>query len=132
MRDLEHARLMLTVARKDLKAMGGMTDVEAFDVEIFGFHAQQAVEKALKAWLSLSGIEYPWTHDLEQLFVLLEQGGETISDHFRSLVDLTDFAVQFRYEAFEGPDSEVDRMEVINRVTELIKHVDDLITKVGS
>jgi HEPN domain-containing protein len=88
------------------------------------------VEKALKAWLSLSGIEYPWTHDLEQLFALLEQCGETIPDNFRSLVELTDFAVQFRYEAFEGPDSEVDRMQVIDRVTELIKHVDDLLKKV--
>jgi hypothetical protein len=34
MRDLEHACLMLTIARKDLKAMEGMKDVEAFDVEI--------------------------------------------------------------------------------------------------
>jgi len=33
----------------------------AFADEIFGFHAQQAVEKGLKAWICLHGIEYPFT-----------------------------------------------------------------------
>ena len=85
MQDLEHARMMLTLARKDLKAMRGMTDVEDFDVEIFGFHAQQAVEKILKAWLSLAGVEYPRTHNLMQLFTLIEECGRSI------LVGLTQF-----------------------------------------
>ena len=31
---------------------------------IFGFHAQQTVEKIFKAWLCLNGKEYPFTHDL--------------------------------------------------------------------
>ncbi|NIR50348.1 HEPN domain-containing protein [candidate division KSB1 bacterium] len=34
-----------------------------FDDEIFGFHAQQAVEKVVKAWPNLLGIVYPRTHD---------------------------------------------------------------------
>jgi HEPN domain-containing protein len=67
MNGVEHAREMLTLAQRDFKALQGMLDVETFADEIFGFHAQQAVEKALKAWLTLVGVEYPRTHDLEEL-----------------------------------------------------------------
>ena len=47
-KDIEHARMMFSMAYKDLKAMNGMKDEEIFDDEIFGFHAQQSVEKMLK------------------------------------------------------------------------------------
>lgn len=62
MSDREHAYMLLGLARRDLTALGGMLDVNTFADEIFGFHAQQAVEKALKAWLSLIEIEYPSIH----------------------------------------------------------------------
>jgi HEPN domain-containing protein len=35
------------------------------------FHAQQCVEKYVKAFLTLQGIAFPKTHDIEQLFRLL-------------------------------------------------------------
>jgi len=41
--------------------------------------------------------------------------------------DLTDFAVQFRYEAFEGLGRELDRLEITHQVTELVEHVDKLL-----
>lgn len=41
------------MAEKDHTALQGMLDTQIFADEIFGFHAQQAAEKALKAWLSL-------------------------------------------------------------------------------
>ena len=52
MNDLEHAKLLLSMAKKDLKALEGMEDAQVFEDEIFGFHTQQAAEKALKSWLS--------------------------------------------------------------------------------
>jgi HEPN domain-containing protein len=73
-----------------------MLDTRIFADEIFGFHAQQAAEKALKAWLSLSSMDYPRIHDLEELLVLLTQHEATIPEQFYGLIDLTDFAVQFR------------------------------------
>lgn len=69
--DQEHARALLDMARKDARALRGMRDPEVFAVEIFGFHAQQAVEKALKAWCAQRGITYPLTHDLSELLTLL-------------------------------------------------------------
>ena len=66
MSDQEHAEEILEASRRDLRALRGMGDVEAFSDEIFGFHAQQAVEKALKAWLAFLGQRFPKTHDLKQ------------------------------------------------------------------
>jgi HEPN domain-containing protein len=60
-------------------------------------HLQQAVEKALKAWLALKRIDYPKTHDLNPLLGLLEDQGERI-EPFWSLLELNPFGVQFRYE----------------------------------
>lgn len=44
----EEARYLLSAAVKDLRALQGMSDGSVFADEIFGFHAQQAVEKALR------------------------------------------------------------------------------------
>lgn len=52
MSDQEHAESILEAARRDLRALRAMDDAVAFPDEIVGFHAQQAVEKALKAWLA--------------------------------------------------------------------------------
>lgn len=64
--------LLLAAASRDFRALQGMTNPGVFADEIFGFHAQQAAEKALKAWLSVLDVEYPRTHDLTMLLALLE------------------------------------------------------------
>ncbi len=50
MNQIDQAELLLLMALKDMKAMDLMITPESIDDEIFGFHAQQAVEKSLKAW----------------------------------------------------------------------------------
>ncbi len=64
MNDLEHARNLLTLAYHDLTALKGMQDAEMFTDGIFGFLAQQSVEKALKACISTQGGTYPTVHDI--------------------------------------------------------------------
>ena len=62
---LDHARALLARARDDLyvvRRLRGEADAPGW---VLGFHAQQAVEKALKSVLSSHGIEYPGTHTLE-------------------------------------------------------------------
>ncbi|MBZ5640302.1 MAG: HEPN domain-containing protein [Acidobacteriia bacterium] len=92
MSDLEHARLLIRIAARDLKALRGMLDPKTFDDEVFGFHAQQAVEKTLKGWLSFLGEQYPRTHDLEELGATLRARGSVVPDRFSGLFELTDFA----------------------------------------
>jgi hypothetical protein len=44
--DIEHARALLEMAKRDHRALSRMLDPQDFAEEIFGFHAQQVVEKA--------------------------------------------------------------------------------------
>ena len=61
------------------------------------FHAQQCVEKYLKARLVEADISFPKTHDLEALLdLILPQ--EPLWEALRpKLNDLTSFAITFRY-----------------------------------
>ncbi len=115
MRDIKHARLMADMAAADLQAICHMTDPSQFADSVFGFHCQQSVEKLCKAWLSLVGIEYPRTHDLRTLFHLIESHDPEHLTPFIDLVDLTDYAVQFRYEAPLDLDS-LDRPVLSKRI----------------
>jgi HEPN domain-containing protein len=60
------------------------------------FHAQQAVEKYLKAALAWKGVDFPRTHDVDFLLAECRKvvGGEL--DHI-DLKSLTDFGVSVRY-----------------------------------
>lgn len=61
------------------------------------FHAQQCIEKYLKARLVESDIAFPKTHDLEEL-IELNLPQEPLWEVFRpKLIELTTFAVAFRY-----------------------------------
>ena len=66
--------------------------------EVFGFHAQQAVEKLLKARLVSLGVDYPKAHNLLTLVELLAANGDPLPDALAELFYLTPFATTFRYE----------------------------------
>ncbi len=128
MRDTDHARAMLSLAREDLNVLEAMRDPVEFPTRVFGFHAQQAVEKALKAWLALLGVRYPLTHALATLIASVEDSSGEPAEAFRDLDMLTPFAVQYRYEAYEGPFGELNRDWVIARVADLV----DLVARLTS
>ena len=120
---LDHARGLLLMARKDFDAMRGMIGNPLFADDVFGFHAQQAIEKALKAWLAARSIDFPLTHDISRLLGLLEQAGVDVS-LFWPLVQYTVFAVQARYEAgLMESEASVDRLAVIAEVEKLLTTV---------
>lgn len=126
----EEALLLLSAAHRDLRALRGMFDAHVFVDEIFGFHAQQAVEKALKAWLAFFDVQYPRTHDLTLLLSLLEANGQDVND-FQDLVELNPYAVQYRYEAFDEMSGSIDRDTIVRRVDELMSLVDSFVSSAG-
>lgn len=66
--------------------------------DIAAYHIQQAVEKALKYWLSTIGIEYPRTHDINALIALLETERQTIPNWLYDGSDLLNrYATSSRY-----------------------------------
>ena len=127
MSDVKCARVMYRAAERDVLTLRSMT-ADA-PVESFGFHVQQAAEKALKAWLALLGETYPLTHSIETLLDLLDDRGAA-TEPFRSLIDYTPYAVEFRYVGVD-PDAEpIDREGAILLVEALLEQVRGELVKV--
>lgn len=70
------------------------------DDETVGFHAQQAIEKWLKAVMALHGLEEVRTHDLGRLLVFLGRAGIDSPPGADQLDSLSIYAVPMRYADF--------------------------------
>ena len=97
--------------------------------ESFGFHVQQAAEKALKAWLAVLGQVYPLRHDLDDLLDLLAANGAAVG-FFRPLAVFTPYAVRFRYEGLEPGHEPIDRPAALAMTRALVQHVLDRLAEV--
>ena len=123
MSDPKCARMMLDSAERDLRSMRLLADEGP--EESFGFHLQQAGEKALKAWIAVLGGLYELTHTLETLLEQLDECGadEVDVDRFRGLAGYTPYAVEFRYQGVDEDTEPIDREAAIVLVDELLNHV---------
>jgi HEPN domain-containing protein len=63
---------------------------------IVAFHAQQAVEKSLKAVLASVGVDLPFTHNLAALVQLCEDAGVDVPAELEEAAVLTPYAVAAR------------------------------------
>ena len=121
MSDLKCVRVLLAAADRDIEILQLMHDSTGGSDEIFGFHAQQAAEKSLKAWLALLGEVYPLTHDLDALIERLS-GRNADVGRYRGLTVHSAFAVQFRYEGMTEGIS-IDREHALHLVSALLQQV---------
>ncbi len=97
-----------TLIRKVLK------DTEIPDA-IIGLHAQQAVEKAIKAVLAIHAVSVPKTHALGHLLDLLERNGIEGPPQLAKADELAPWAVEFRYGLDDPPT--LDRAAVLQLVS---------------
>ena len=67
------------------------------------FHAQQAAEKALKAVLVHASVDFPRTHDLQALLVLIGDAGIAVPPELEGVSALTQFAAATRYPGAPEP-----------------------------
>ena len=83
-------------ARSDLCLAQARPDNESILLQTLCFHAQQAAEKAIKAVLVFSNVEFPRTHNIRTLVELLPAGifRDPLLD---SAAGLTEYAVSSRY-----------------------------------
>jgi len=122
----ETATSFLHIAHRDLRTAVAMVDVSLFEEATWGFHLQQAIEKALKAWLLvLTPEQPPFSHNLRLLFqMLLDQGAAV--EPFVGLSRFTLYAVVWRYD--EDPDLEnLDRAVWNQLCADLLNHVGSLL-----
>jgi HEPN domain-containing protein len=87
-------------AESDLRlARLGSMDPQIFRGQVC-FHAQQAAEKAIKGVLLFRGIEFPLTHDIEELLEIAEDQGLIIPEEIQEADHLTPYAVETRYPGY--------------------------------
>jgi HEPN domain len=110
------AQILLIKAAEDEQTL----TMENLPEAILGFHAQQAVEKLLKALLSELKVPFELTHDLARLQKLVKGSGESLPMTPMSLGDLNDFSVFYRYDLlfqFAVPEKE-DVLETVRLIRE--------------
>jgi HEPN domain-containing protein len=70
---------------------------------IVGFHAQQAIEKLIKAVLAARGVAFMKSHALSYLIGLVEENEIEAPKELSEADVLSPWAVEFRYEGEEPP-----------------------------
>lgn len=92
---------------------------------LVAYHAQQAAEKYLKAFLTHHQIEFPKTHALDELLRRVEAVNRPLADSLRGISVLTPYAVETRYPGGAVPGSS----EEAQRAIELAEQVRDAVLK---
>ena len=122
----DEARRLLAKAAEDEYVLDRLLEDAAAPEAMFGFHAQQAAEKLLKAALFLAGAVPPRTHNLTQLLELAEAGGPQLPPGSEMLRWLTPYAVLYRYEGeAEADEEKLARREVRENLRALRCWVED-------
>ena len=112
------AAILARKAHDDAAAMRELSGNPEISDEIIGFHAQQAVEKWLKALLGSKGVNFEYTHDLRRLIAEVEAAVGEFPFATAEVVALTEHAVPLRYD--EILDAEpLDRDATVTLVNEL-------------
>ena len=104
---LELVRQWLGKAEEDFAVAQHLAAAQVLFYGAAGFHAQQAAEKFIKALLVRFQVEFPKTHDLDQLIDLVATIDNGLSDSLRNAASLTPYAVEVRYPS-ESPQLTLD------------------------
>ena len=98
---------------------------------VFGFHAQQAAEKLMKALLAHLGIQFELTHNLTRLAKSIAKVDQPLPDLGLPLRKLTRFGVVYRYE-FQPLAANPDRTIARTAVKLLRIHIEARITALSA
>ena len=129
-------RERLQAAYRHIRAFHRLVDFDEIDQEMYGFHAQQAVENAIKAWLSAADLEYRSVHDLRevanQILADPAEANTLAAAQLRSLIGYTSFqnpdrpgeqdnwltryAVSYRYSGASFRMDDIDKDRFIREI----------------
>jgi HEPN domain-containing protein len=117
----------LAKAESDLTAASWMLGSEG-PYDIACFHAQQAVEKALKTLLAFHAQPIPRSHDLEELqrlcLTFYSDPGLAALD----LAEMTDYAVALRYDIEFWPEKSTAQ-EAVMKATQVLEIIRAVVGK---
>jgi len=113
---------LIALAREDLASAEALHAAERISDSPVGFHAQQSVEKALKAVIASRGLEFPFTHDLGVLMQLCEDAGLAVPAELSAADRLNPYAAAIRYGL--GNPGTVDAEDALRWATLAIEWVE--------
>jgi len=93
----EFVRQWLLKAEEDLNAAKSLLTYGATFLSTVCFHSQQAAEKFLKAYLTYCQVEFPKTHDIDEILDLIAPVNGKLSESLRDTIVLTNYGVGVRY-----------------------------------
>jgi len=94
----EVSEVLARKAQGDAKVLRLLAPNDEIGDDAVGFHAQQAIEKWLKAVIASRGQDFEFTHDLHRLVMLASQGTGELPFDVDLVLTLTQYAVPLRYE----------------------------------
>jgi HEPN domain-containing protein len=103
----------LSKAERDLEAARVLLQSGMEDYENVGFHAQQAAEKVVKAFLVRHQVEFPKSHYLDRLRGLVAQVDQGLASRLTPADALTPYGVEFRYPGALGKVSQDQGKEAL-------------------
>jgi len=112
----EVAAVLTRKAEGDAKVMRNQDIAD----DAVGFHAQQAIEKWLKAVIASRGEDFEYTHDIRHLIVRAKLESREANQPFdlRQAINLTEYAVPLRYEDLLDAEP-LDRESTVSLVEEV-------------
>lgn len=122
--DLDVARGLGIKAESDLRA--AEVCIEHGPLDVAAFHIQQAAEKLLKALLASHAVQFPRTHDLDDLIDLTLPHCPALEPFRERLLGLNPYAVEVRYDAALYPDR-AEVLAALEIVKELRRRVHELL-----
>lgn len=93
----EFVRQWLAKAEEDLNAAKSLITYGSTFLSTVCFHSQQAAEEYLKAFLTRHQVEFPKTHDIDELLDLIMPIDGKLSESLRDVILLTNYGVDVRY-----------------------------------
>ncbi len=114
----EEALCLLKLADRDWEILDVLKGAERVHLSGVAFHAQQLVEKSLKAVLAARDLPFDRSHDLIRLAKILEDSGLSLPVSLDDLGKLNPYAVVFRY---DDSDIEIITREQAVELARMIK-----------
>ena len=119
-------RQRIANAERNLADMEVLVEDPRSSQEIIGFTAQQAIENALKGWISALDADYRNIHDLADLIAIIRRHPqEEDTSASEQLTWLTSYAVEYRYEGVQVQMD--DRFALLAGTTETVQAIIDRI-----
>lgn len=121
---LEEALRLMRIAQGDRDAFLVLKDSPHIRLPVACFHAQQAVEKALKAVLTVNGVPFRRIHELSELAQWLSDRGISLPVSLDQLDALNPYAVVFRYDDTEIETlSRDEALDIVNGILEWAERI---------